>query len=86
MHKQMKWRCIGISVVMGFALGGLATPAVAAPLTTVVQNAGVAATVPGAVSPGAFCSSEGAIGKTKAGTRMKCKTTAKDSRLRWRRA
>jgi hypothetical protein len=85
MRKQMKWRCFGISVIMGLAFGGLA-PAVSAPLAPAVQYASMVANVPGAVSPGAFCSTAGATGKTKAGTKMKCKTTAKDKRLRWRRA
>ncbi len=40
------------------------------------------------VHPGAFCAATeaGAIGYTSSGTRMVCKTTATDSRLRWRAA
>lgn len=36
------------------------------------------------VHPGAFCSPEGAIGVTSAGTPMVCKTTVTDDRARWR--
>jgi len=86
MQKQMKWRRIGISVVIGLAFGGMASPAVASVSSLSVLSASVSTSATGAVSPGAFCSSEGAIGKTKAGTKMKCKSTAKDRRLRWRRA
>jgi hypothetical protein len=38
------------------------------------------------VHPGAFCSVAGARGVTSKGTPMICKTTATDSRLRWRAA
>lgn len=38
------------------------------------------------VHPGAFCADAGARGITSAGTPMICKTTATDSRLRWRAA
>lgn len=38
------------------------------------------------VHPGAFCAPEGAMGRTKAGTAMRCSTKAGDSRARWRRA
>ena len=38
------------------------------------------------VHPGAFCSDAGAHGVTTRGTPMTCKTTASDSRLRWRSA
>jgi len=38
------------------------------------------------VHPGAFCSPAGALGRTSAGTLMKCKTTATDDRNRWRKA
>jgi hypothetical protein len=41
---------------------------------------------PGTVTAGAFCSPEGAVGVTVKGTPMVCKTTAKDSRDRWRSA
>jgi outer membrane biosynthesis protein TonB len=36
------------------------------------------------VHPGAFCSQHWAIGYTSAGTRMRCETTATDTRFRWR--
>ena len=83
---KMNGRYLAISVVMGLALGGVAAPAVAATPGLALEQVSVAMTTPGAVSPGAFCSNAGATGKTKAGTKMKCKTTAKDTRLRWRRA
>jgi hypothetical protein len=38
------------------------------------------------VHPGAFCSTAGAMGVTSAGTPMICRTSATDSRLRWRSA
>ena len=38
------------------------------------------------VHPGAFCGDAGAPGVTTAGTAMICRTTATDSRLRWRAA
>jgi hypothetical protein len=38
------------------------------------------------VHPGSFCSTEGARGVTSAGTPMVCKPSAKDPRLRWRKA
>jgi hypothetical protein len=38
------------------------------------------------VRPGAFCADAGARGVTTRGTLMICKTTASDSRLRWRSA
>jgi hypothetical protein len=38
------------------------------------------------VHPGAYCSEHGAFGRTKAGTLMQCKTSATDSRYRWRAA
>lgn len=38
------------------------------------------------VHPGAFCADDGAHGVTSKGTQMICKTTATDSRLRWRAA
>jgi hypothetical protein len=39
-----------------------------------------------AVHPGAFCSPEGALGHTAAGTLMRCSIKAGDSRARWRAA
>ena len=41
---------------------------------------------PATVHPGSYCSSAGATGVTVKGTPMVCKTTAEDSRLRWRSA
>lgn len=38
------------------------------------------------VRPGAFCSERGSFGRTSAGTLMQCKTSATDSRYRWRAA
>ncbi|MDU0315182.1 HNH endonuclease family protein [Phycicoccus sp. M110.8] len=38
------------------------------------------------VHPGAFCSPESSLGRTSAGTLMRCSTTATDPRARWRRA
>lgn len=38
------------------------------------------------VSPGALCAPAGALGRTRAGTLMRCTTTASDPRNRWRRA
>jgi len=38
----------------------------------------------GTVTAGAFCSIEGAVGHTKTGKKMVCKTSNTDSRLRWR--
>ena len=44
------------------------------------------ATVSGDVHAGAFCSQHGWYGYTSKGTRMRCTTTATDSRYRWRAA
>jgi hypothetical protein len=38
------------------------------------------------VHPGAFCTPEGAIGYTTAGTRMRCTAKAGEDQARWRRA
>ena len=38
------------------------------------------------VHPGAFCTPAGALGRTSTGKLMRCKTSATDSRLRWRAA
>gem|GEM_PF-4693409 len=38
------------------------------------------------VTPGAFCSPQGGFGYTSSGTLMQCKTSATDSRARWRAA
>lgn len=54
-----------------------APPATAAPTTTAVRQG---------VTPGAFCSPEGARGVTSNGVAMACTTTAADSRARWRAA
>ncbi|WP_426509370.1 hypothetical protein ACPPVO_01380 [Dactylosporangium sp. McL0621] len=40
----------------------------------------------GNVHPGAFCSPEGAIGYTSAGTRMRCTRNAGENQPRWRAA
>lgn len=40
----------------------------------------------GVVHPGAFCSPQGAVGVTSAGTAMVCKPSATDNRARWRAA
>ena len=48
-----------------------------------VANPGGAQTV---VTPGAFCSPQGARGVTTTGLAMVCTTTATDSRARWRQA
>src|SRR4051794_28785495 len=40
----------------------------------------------GQVTPGAFCSPQGATGHTSTGLAMTCTTTASDSRARWRQA
>jgi hypothetical protein len=45
-----------------------------------------AGTVGYVVHPGAYCSEHGSYGYTAAGTRMRCTTTAADSRYRWRSA
>jgi hypothetical protein len=36
------------------------------------------------ITPGAFCSPAGAIGKSSSGITYTCKTSATDSRNRWR--
>jgi predicted lipid-binding transport protein (Tim44 family) len=46
--------------------------------TTAITHAGV--------TPGAFCSEHGDFGLTSKGTLMKCKTSATDTRYRWRKA
>ncbi len=57
------------------------TPPPVAPPTPTVAPPTV-----GVVTPGAFCATAGATGVTKTGEREVCKTTATDSRLRWRAA
>jgi cytoskeletal protein RodZ len=56
------------------------------PTTTTTKKPTTAITVPGYVTPGAFCSQHWAYGWTKTGKRMRCTTTATDSRFRWRAA
>lgn len=60
-------------------------PASPAPVTSPAPSPSSGGDLP-VVHPGAFCSVAGARGVTSAGTPMICKTTATDSRLRWRRA
>jgi outer membrane biosynthesis protein TonB len=43
-------------------------------------------TTAGAVHPGAFCSPEGATGRTSKGTPMRCTRKAGEDRARWRAA
>ncbi|MEV7617755.1 hypothetical protein [Streptomyces sp. NPDC089799] len=40
----------------------------------------------GTVTPGAYCSTQGATGRTKAGTLMRCTKKAGEARARWRAA
>ncbi|MEV0392004.1 hypothetical protein [Polymorphospora rubra] len=54
----------------------------AAPRTTKPTTASVQQ----GVTPGAFCKPAGAMGMTKTGKLMQCKTSPTDSRLRWRAA
>jgi hypothetical protein len=71
----------------------LATPAPSAPASpapvtapaSTPSSSGSGGGLP-VVHPGAFCSYPGARGVTTLGTPMTCKTTASDSRLRWRSA
>jgi hypothetical protein len=68
----------------------LATPAPSqptrpAPVTSPASTPSAGGGLP-VVHPGAFCSYTGARGITTLGTPMICKTTATDSRLRWRSA
>jgi len=57
-----------------------------APKTTAATKTTTTAAVQTTVTPGAYCSVAGATGLTSKGTKMVCKTTATDSRLRWRAA
>jgi hypothetical protein len=60
--------------------------AVSSPMRTTKEPAPTAApTVSGAVQPGAFCSQHGAYGYTVDHVLMRCKTSATDSRYRWRK-
>jgi hypothetical protein len=63
-------------------------PARPAPVTSPASTPGSSSGGGGlpVVHPGAFCSDAGARGVTTRGTPMTCKTTASDSRLRWRSA
>ena len=56
----------------------------AKPVPLVGNPVPAAPPAPAVVHPGAYCSVAGATGVTSAGTAMLCKTTATDSRLRWR--
>lgn len=56
-------------------------------IPTVVPAPAPAPSAPPAwVTPGAFCSTPGATGRSKTGKPMVCETTPTDSRLRWRQA
>jgi cytoskeletal protein RodZ len=57
-----------------------------APKTTAATKATTTAAVKATVTPGAYCSVAGATGVTSTGKAMVCKTTATDTRLRWRAA
>ena len=57
-----------------------------APKTTAAAKATTTAAVKATVTLGSFCSVAGATGVTSTGKAMVCKTTATDSRLRWRAA
>jgi hypothetical protein len=54
--------------------------------TTPASSTSGATMVGYAVHPGAFCAEHWAYGRTSAGTRMRCTTTASDARFRWRSA
>jgi len=81
-------RILALGLTFGISIGGALVPtaAFATPLTSDVVSSVALPMASGPVTPGAFCSGKGATGKTKAGTKMVCKTTAKDQRLRWRKA
>ena len=53
-------------------------------ITTPVTTPTVPTTLP-TVTPGAFCSTEGAIGISESGVTYTCKTSDTEDRLRWRR-
>jgi hypothetical protein len=53
-------------------------------ITTPVSTPTVPTTLP-TVTPGAFCSTEGAIGISESGVTYTCKTSDTEDRLRWRR-
>jgi len=61
-------------------------PAVPAPAPAAPAPAPVAPAIREGVHPGAFCSPAGAMGHTTTGLLMQCKTSATDSRNRWRAA
>jgi hypothetical protein len=59
----------------------------AAPTTTSTPRTTTStSSIRAGVHPGAYCSPAGALGRTVAGTLMRCSSTATDSRNRWRRA
>jgi len=60
------------------------TTTIAAPTTTTTAAPTTTTQAVASVHPGAFCSPDGAVGYTSAGTRMVCSTTPADSRDRWR--
>jgi Protein of unknown function (DUF1524) len=67
---------------------GIVAHVVPSAATTTAAPAPAPAAAPAgtAVTPGAFCSPEGATGVTRKGTRMACRTSASDRRDRWRSA
>lgn len=60
------------------------TTAAAATSATTVASSGSAGTASGTVYPGAFCSPAGATGYSSKGVLYTCKTSATDTRNRWR--
>jgi len=58
----------------------------AATKTTAAARTTTAAAAKATVTPGAFCSGAGTTGVTSTGKAMVCKTSATDTRLRWRAA
>jgi hypothetical protein len=76
--------CPGQPLPDGVTTPGSA-PSTAAPAPTTAAPAAPAAPV-ATVHPGAYCSPEGATGVTSGGTPMVCRTSATDTRDRWRSA
>ena len=70
------------------ALAGAAVVGISAVDASFVAAAPTASTIKAVVTPGAFCSgadaASGRIDYSKTGVKMKCTTTATDSRNRWR--
>ncbi len=79
-----------LPVAGGFRLGGGSVRAVAVPTTSTAAPPAPTSTTSSAVRagvhPGAFCAPRGALGRTSAGTLMRCGPSSTDSRNRWRRA